>query len=435
MFREYPDLNKMSVSDKFPMDSRPQFGVIVKNASGESLPLAADNFMSLVVSHCFTANLKGKKGKFLEWVKENDETVTTKVTEDVSSQVTAKNVSFTLSDTPTQGHGNVDAVISVRQVHVTVNGLHARVGSIEGKVVTLEEEPPTNAVVLITYWKRTLTKSGLYYIELVEVDLNGAGQVAVYPLYNESPVIITKALGSETTFTLVDVPVFPNSLELVEIIAGQEVVLNRGIHYTLDEPTGVLTFLPSPENPYQTLRYGATYRVDYRKQGETLGPFPVHRSQSSLDILPGVVLAFGHWFEQGDKLVVIVTDKREPVSQEYGGNFDVSISMEVYSRDPVQREFIADLVAMQFWAVLKPKFDATGLLLKTVSLSGESEDMYDENTDTVYYMAGIDLSITADWRLYLPLVVKLKKFVQDIDLLVSASSFKVSFIPSEEKIL
>ena len=441
----------MKVTDKFPLDERPQYGVVVKNSSGESLPLAADNFMAIVESHCFMAKLKGKKGKFLEWVKEDEQDITNRVTEDLSSQVAPGNATFTISAIPCEGKGNVNPTRTPRHVEVSVNGeRRAKVILVNGTQIILEEAPPSGAEVFITYWKRVLIQAGVYYVELSEVDLYGGGQVMVDPLYDVKMTILQNAVGNETSFQLTQFPVFQGTFELVEIIPNppvhhpeypkephpcpprpQEVVLTQGVHYNLDYMTGLITFLPSPENPAQTLRYGATYRVYYRVQGATMGPFPVHRLESRNHILPGVVLAFGQWFEQGDKLVVIVTDERHPVSREYGGDFDMNITMDIYSRDPIQRELLADLVAMHFWAVLKPRYDAIGLLLKSVSLNGESEDMYDENTDTVYYMAGIDLSITADWRLYIPIVVWIKKLCLDLDMVLNATDFKVTFKPQE----
>src|SRR5271166_787519 len=147
LFRDYPDLNKMKVTDKFPIDERPQYGVVVKNASGESLPLAADNYISEVVSHCFVAKLKGKKGLFLDWVREDEQDITLRVTDDVSSQVAPNNATFTIMAVPVQGKGTVDQAISPRQVHATVNGVKTEIVEVQHQTIILASAPPSGAAV------------------------------------------------------------------------------------------------------------------------------------------------------------------------------------------------------------------------------------------------------------------------------------------------
>src|SRR5208282_5719016 len=172
----------------------------------------------------------------------------------------------------------------------------------------------------------------------------------------------------------------------------------------IDITTGLITWLVNPDNPGgQTLRPGVSYRIEYNYQGPTTGPFPVKKLHSGLGILPGVTLAFSNWLSKGDKQVVIITNERTAVAREFGGDFDLSLTFEVYARDPMQREWITDLLAIQIWGVFKPIFDGQGLLIKTVSLNGETENDYDDNTDTPYYTASIDVSVAADWRLDVPM--------------------------------
>lgn len=425
IFKEYPGLQKMKVSDKFPYQERPQYGLVVKNVSGSPIPLAGDNFIGTVVSHCFTAKLKGKKGLLLDWVKENSEQVTIYTDEDLSSQVDGVNREFTLTYAPTLGSQNIEIAKQGDQaVELQVNGKPYIVPmSYQSKKVMLASPPSAGSNVKARYYRRGLADPGLYYVEVTATQ-PGSATVMVDTLFDYEATIISEATGTESSFQLPHYPIHDRTFTLIE---NSDFIMTEGVHYTLNKSTGLLTFLPSPEDPTEKLRPKARYRVDYRYQGPSFGPFTVKPLTASLDIIPGVTLAFSNWLEVGDKQVVIVNSKREEVSQEYGGHFDVTLSLDMYSRDPIQRELIADLLAVKVFGEIKPRFDFQGLVITQVSLNGESEDVYDENTDTVYYMAGMDITFNTDWRLYAPLIPKLKFLSVDVEVVQSLSDFKVSF--------
>lgn len=426
IFNEYPGLSKFKVSDKFPYDERPQYGVVVKNVSGSPIPLAADNFIGTVVSHCFAAALKGKKSLVFDWVKEDTANITKFEIEDVSSQVDGTNKIFDISYLPTSGDGNLDGAVSPRQVKARINGVPASVTFIDEKKVTLASTPPMGSQVTIEYYRRNLVAAGLYYFEVIEPT-----KIMVDTLLNFDRTIIQEAEGTEVSFQLPFYPIFPNTLEIIE---NNRTVLAQGKHYSVDLNTGVITWLVNPDDTNgSTLIKGSSYRVYYRYQSASLGPFDIQK-MTELPVLPGVVIALSNWIEVGDKQVIIVTDKREDAAHEYGGHFETSITLDIYSRDPIQREIIADLLAVKIYGHLKPIFDGQGLMITTVSLNGESEDLYDENTDTVYYMAGIDITFNTDWRFYAPLLPKIKFLDVDVEVVESIAKYHVDFIPKTESI-
>lgn len=425
--KNYPGLEKLKVSDKFPYDERPQYGVVIKNVSGQPLPLASDNHIGTVTSHVVLASLKGKKSLLFDWVRENPAAITEPFTDHLI-QTTLDNRVFTLTYEPVEGPGNLTPSKSPRQVRIKVDGHWAEAISLSGNEVILEKAPPVGAEVLVTYFRRNLAPSGLYYFELSK---KGAGfEVMVDCLLEYNKVIIPSATGTETTFQLPYHPIHPKTFELVE---NDKFLLIPGTHYNVDLNTGVITFLPNPLDPSQTLRPNVSYRVFYRYQGPSMGPFPVSKLQT-VPILPGVTTAFSNWLEDGDKQVVIVQDQRMDVSLEYGGNFDVSLNMDVYSRDPIQRELIADLLVIKIFGEWKPRFDAEGLMIVTASINGETEDQYDENTDTPYYMAGIDIQLNTDWRFYAPLLPTIKYFDVHVEIEASISNFSADFLPKSEGI-
>lgn len=429
IFKEYPGLQKMKVSDKFPYQERPQYGLVVKNVSGNPIPLAGDNFIGTVVSHCFLAKLKGKKGLLLDWVRENPEQVTVLVEEDLTSQVDGVTREFLLQHFPTIGAQNIDlAQRGDKAVEVSVNGKQVVVPmSFQSKKILLPTPPPAGTSVVAKYYKRGLADAGLYYLEILSSSV-GSASIMVDTLLDYESVIIDSATGSESSFSLPHFPVHDKTFALIE---NDGFVMTEGVHYNLNPLTGVLTFLSNPQDPAQKLRPQSQYRVQYRYQGPSFGPFTVKSQSASHDIIPGVTLAFSNWLEAGDKQVVIVSPVREEVSHEYGGHFDVSLSMDIYSRDPIQRELIADLLAVKVFGEIKPRFDSQGLTIVSVSLNGESEDIYDENTDTVYYMAGIDVTFNTDWRLYAPLIPKIKVLSLDVEIVQSLNDFRVSFSQGE----
>lgn len=429
IFKNYPGLDKVKVSDKFPYDERPQYGVIVENTSHSTLPLSADNFIATMKSYCFLASLKGKKGLMIDWVRENPNDITKFFKDDLSSQVVGTSTQiFNLAWQPVEGNGNIAHANSPNQVKVHVNGRHVETHSLNGQKLILKHPAMATDTVIAEYNIRKLAKAGLYYIELIELGKPGSpGKVVVDPLYYFNETIIQKTTGTETTYEL-PYPIFKNTLDLSE---NGLYLLREGLHYTLSGQT--ITFLPNPSDVLsgQTLRPGQKLIANYRYQGPTLGTFDVLPAHTT-EILPGVTIAFSYFLEVGDKQVVIVTDTREDSANEFGGNFDTNLTLNIYARDPMQRELIADLMVVQIFGLLKPIFDASGLLIVSADITGENEEMYNDITDTVYYGASIDLKLTTDWRLYAPLLPKLKFINLDIEAVVSLSSYKASFIPGKE---
>jgi len=66
-YKDLPD----HIQGKFSFRERPQFGIIMKNSSGNQVFLAADHFQGYVHSYVYKADVEDKPGLSVEWVKEN----------------------------------------------------------------------------------------------------------------------------------------------------------------------------------------------------------------------------------------------------------------------------------------------------------------------------------------------------------------------------
>lgn len=60
-----------NIQGKYSFRERPQMGIIVKNASGNQVRLAPDNFQGTLKSYVLAARVEKNPGLFLEWVRED----------------------------------------------------------------------------------------------------------------------------------------------------------------------------------------------------------------------------------------------------------------------------------------------------------------------------------------------------------------------------
>ena len=227
---------------------------------------------------------------------------------------------------------------------------------------------------------------GVYYVEMTEDD-----QFYVDPLLSVQNERLTMVTPSECV--LQNVP-YAGSLRVIEIPGGN--LLVEGTDYTID-PDGVTIHLTTPLPP------GLGLRVDYRYAGESTGPWEAKQLTGYNKAIPGVVMAFGRRGKKGDRFAVLVSDVREDAYLEYGGRWDLSIDMDVVSRDVYAQREIADVTTMFFWAILRPIVVDQGLDITEIAMGGESEEIFDDNADDYFYNSTISMTVQTDWFLYLPL--------------------------------
>ena len=215
------------------------------------------------------------------------------------------------------------------------------------------------------------------------------------------------------------------------IFTGDGLMLVEGSHYTVDYPTGVITFTTDLSN---FLRLYA----DYKYPVDSRGPFTIEDVNTyNNTAIPGVILAFGRSMHEGDKSVIIVTPKREIQALEYGGKWEVNISFDVLAQDPIQMEEIADLVLMYIWGEKKDKLEFEGLNIMDISHGGEADEVYDETGQNLYYMVSMDLTVESDWNIHVPVPFKIAaiEFVDDIQALKTATDEEVVNIDSTLRVV
>lgn len=59
------------IQEKYSWRERPQYGIVLKNSSGNHTRLSADNFQGHVYSYVFLAHVEGKPNLSVEWVRED----------------------------------------------------------------------------------------------------------------------------------------------------------------------------------------------------------------------------------------------------------------------------------------------------------------------------------------------------------------------------
>lgn len=174
--------------------------------------------------------------------------------------------------------------------------------------------------------------------------------------------------------------------------------------YTFDAQTGEI-FITHTVSP------GTVLEADYNYPSASKGPFAIHSDSSNNTAIPGVVLAFGKQLRDEDKQAVVVHSSRVQCASEYGGRWEITIDMDIITRDPMAREEISDLLLMYFFAVRKESLTDEGLEILDVSFGGEVEETYDDTANDYYFNASISLTFQTDWSIHVPKPLTIERIV------------------------
>jgi len=241
-----------------------------------------------------------------------------------------------------------------------------------------------------------LVSEGMYYIEVVEV--GEQFKVEVDQILDIAEPLVEDADGSETTLNLEYEPL-PNTLELHT--TDPVIWKIEGTHFIV---SGKQITLLEPLSDHDDLI------AEYRSHTSTAGPYEIIPNTSNNEIIPGVVLAFGNQLVLNDRQIVMVKKERENMAYEYGGKWEITMTIDVVARDPIQRDEILDEAIKCLWVYKKEYLDLIGFFIQDVSPSGMSEEDYDPNSGDMYYRGSVDLTVLTDWRMAVPLF----KTVKDI---------------------
>lgn len=234
---------------------------------------------------------------------------------------------------------------------------------------------------------------GAYIIEVQRLPDEGhnvPGLFTVDPVltvFNDPLLVFASTADQEAQLSHDNI--YPNSLRLW--LDGRRALL-PDVDFSIDYATGAIVFLKEPPP-------GVTVYADYRYRTGVQGPFPFRFEESNLTAIPGAVLAFGDRAQVGDRTAIIVGDHRSEVADIYGGKFETSFELVVFSRDAEDREKLSDYVIASVLEA-QNRLGFEGLELLDISPGGENEEVYNPEIDDYYYESSVSLSMRVDWESY-----------------------------------
>lgn len=391
-FSRHPKYNKVAnnISTAFPLKEKPQTGIKIINASGTLLKLQADNFMDTLVSHLWVGKFKEKPGQFIEWIREDSLNITKKAFEDITGQADGKTAFFKVSNKPIINLKTGEVENNLTDITVFVNFARVQPIMVDGRqgTFTLSMVPRIGSKIEVLYFYRDMDPPGFYVLEM---DTDHSFVIGEF--FKEDKDILTSSYdGVRLAFPLKQKGIVPGS---TFITFDRRVRLEETEEYTVDNVNGIIIFLNN-----QVVPPGATIEAEYKFTGGQRGPFPIESWTSNNTALKGVVLAFGDKLAKGDKVFVGITDRRLEIGSEQGGKWEITLDLQVYARDDIQRDEIADLVPSMFWYSKKSRFDAIGVALTDVSMGGEGTEVYDPTQGTLYFTHSISISFLTEWTLF-----------------------------------
>jgi hypothetical protein len=401
---EHYNFKGTEVYHKFPYTERPERGVVLRNTSSSRIKLSPDDFAYTMKSYVSLARAENHPGRFMQWVWENREKTSAEAAdEDLSSQITGTATNgtnrffYTTHKPILAGYNNDDVADNFRQVELKLNGETVHADFVDGSrgMIVLSMAPVVGDTLTVTYYYGIFSAPGRYYIEIVD-----SGHYVIDPLLQiKKEEVIEITTGTELTANL-DHTGLHGDFDLLYLMRGvsdEKYYLVKGTDYTLDTD-GLITFL-------QPLSVGYTLFADYRYVVPTMGPFvipdPLHYDA---DALPGVVFCFNKQIEVGDKVVVIVYPDRQLSASVYMGHYNMVFDIEVFSRHPEESAEMADHLIHEIWGNRRYLLVDEGLTIEEFDQTGESEEIYDTNTNDYYYKQSLSLQMMTEWKKFVPML-------------------------------
>ncbi len=228
---------------------------------------------------------------------------------------------------------------------------------------------------------------------------NVPGQFVIDPVLTETnEPLITFTTAGDKEAQISRGNIYPGSVRLW--LDGKRALVPN-VDYTVDDATGEVTFLKDTPT-------GSVVYADYRYIMPRQGPFFFEKEKVNLDVIPGAVIAFGDRAQDGDCQSVVVTEERTDVAEVYGGKYEVNFELVVFARDAEDREKLTDYVIIKFLEI-QNSLGFEGLELLDISPGGESEEIYNSETEEYYYETSVSLSLRVDWEIYVPLPVVISR--------------------------
>jgi hypothetical protein len=390
---------------------RPQIGVSLYDTSATRINLSPDNTFGTLMSMVTITKVGNHPGTSIEWVWEDVYNISKWVNkENVTATLSSDRTKVYTSKKPiTKGAQNPLLLTDIGQVEVHINGVQILPRSVDpltGEVQLTTIVNPSETVE-VSYFYKDVARPGFYFLEMEEEN-----SFIITPMYSEDgEVVVEKTTGSEVTVQLSQTPVlidFVLSLYTRSSPRAPLLFLDRDVDYTVT-PDGLVTFL-------QPIQAGTTLYASYRWQGDTLGPFNIPTEYSYNDkAIKGVVLAFGSRRQKGDKMCVVLTARREKAAHVKGGHYNMTLGWKVFSRDPLTTSEIADHLSSDIWVNRRELLKNEGITIEDCTPSNESESVYDDATQAMYFESSLNIEVMTEWKKFIPYVIKLKKYTYDVE--------------------
>jgi len=429
---EHVNFRGTEVYHKFPYTERPERGIVLRNATTARIKLSPDDFAYTMKSYVTLARAGDYGGKFMQWVWENRDKTTEKVTdEDLAPQIsgTATNGTnrffYTQSKPILAGWNNDTIADNFGQIELMLNGERINAELVDGSrgLIALSMAPVVGDTLTVSYYKGIMSAPGRYYIQIVDPGSTGVGtHFMVDPLYQ----ILKEEVIESTTGLEMDAQLDHGGLfgdfDLLYLMKGtsdNKIYLERGTEYSITE-AGLITFLlPLP--------VGYTLFADYRYVGASTGPFtipePLHYDDTSI---PGVVLCFNSQIEISDKIVVIVYPERQISASVYMGHHTMNFDIDAFSRHPEESAEMADFLINEIWDNRRLLLMDEGLTIEELDQAGESENIYDTNTNDLHYLQSLSLQMMTEWKKFVPVLWEILDFDQTMNQYVKTNEYVIT---------
>src|SRR6202034_1242865 len=99
--------------------------------------------------------------------------------------------------------------------------------------------------------------------------------------------------------------------------------------------------------------------------------------------------------ELGDQMAIKIGSRRREVANVFGGKFETTFELIVFSRDAEDRDKMSDYIIEKILEI-QNRIGFEGLELLSVSPGGESEDVFVQEIDDYYYESSVSLTIRVD---------------------------------------
>ena len=391
---------------KYSVKEKPQAGIELVSVSVDRNKLSPDDYMNAMYSFVALGRVASAPGNSIEWAWEDTSRITphfnmSDVTEYLDPNFRS---TITLPHKISAGSGIIIPAQSMDDVEVFVNKIRVLPAVVDGETgrVVLSSRVPDGATVHLSYHAIGIDKPGAYFIEM-----ETASRFFVTPMYYERDiVIIEKATGLESIVNLPHQKVLQSPFVLYSKmkVASYKNFYVEGVDYVLTPSTGKITFL----NP---LPVGTKLYATYRRQGEDRGPFDIDGDyRVNYTAISGVVLAFGDKRHAGDKMVVVLEDKRVVTSLVFGNTNTSNIELKIFTRDPESSAEIADFLLDEIYGRQRSSLSDEGYIIHQMNHGGDGDESYQDNIQEVSFTNNLNLEVITEYKRYDPVLSDVSGF-------------------------